>query len=1386
MTPIFKSLEQISTGYTVFEKDQVLTHEQLNSLADYADDQIRLTRVKLLGVGLACGLRVSLANATVSVTRGVGVTTDGDLLYLDADTNYVQFKAYDASYPAYAPLYQNGDINGTKLPAYELLTAGVTDADAHPLSSFTSLTTRNLTAMTALLLMESYVKDDDLCSGVDCDNLGNTALNTAKLILIDTANVAAFLENVPTARSLVASLPFVVPERPVLQPSINTPSGIAGMYRAVCTRVHNNLVTALGGIYTACLPVIGGVFSADPASAWSAKLNQYHTTFATTDGFIQYYYDFLKDVVETYNTFRDLMFEDSSWCSPNAASFPKHLLLGNLATNPQAPDANRTGFYPSPITSRASKELDHARFLLRKIDSLINLFNPAPLSSTKITPSAFEDAALEERAIPYYYPVSSVPFNWSYRLYRRGAEDFSYSYNAGVGYTPHGGAADPFHSQIGPYSFFRIEGHIGRQISAVLADLKLQIKTNNIPIAVRAIMAGSDVTQITVKPVRYTDLHSIHYVLRQDLAYQLDDVTRFSTTFKNKIYAEPATATTSPEDCDCPSIRGLADTTSVDVVNRATAVRAQLDRPYPLYAADATWQDGLKNTMLTAGQFKANLGAVVKTDFTTPYDAIISSPHATLLPLLDGIIKKKDDHENTKLLMSNFIDGNPGIEHYAGVLRGGTFILVYDTNNNVVADFMVPYYIPEQEDATVDEPPIVRPSIKPDYILDNGIKVQPSRTTFVTGKLDAHAASINTTIGTLVDNKLAVHTATLDGKLAVQDQKVDSYSTFQGNYVNLFQSSLGMLGATVPRVDQSKVSSAMDTLTSSDSGLIKAVRDIATGQVDLTAATQNIATGQANLTAATQSIATGTQNIASGQVNLTAATQSIATGTQSIASGQAGLASAVAGIASKDSELTRALQGVATNTGSIAGGQAELTAATQSVAASTQSVADSQAALTAATQNVATNTGNLATSTGTIATNTGTIATNTGTIATSTGTVAANTGTIATNTGTIATSNQSIAASEQSIATSNQAIATSNQSIATNTGTIGTNTGTIATNTGTIGANTGTIATNTGNIAGSTANIATSNQNIATNTGTIGTNTGTIATNTGTIATNTGTIGANTGAIATSADKIATSNQSIATNTGTIGTNTGTIAANTGTIGANTGAIATNTGNIATNTSSIATSNQTIATSNQSIATNTSSIATSNQSIATSESSMVQPMRDMAGNEAGVANAAQNIAAATQALVTGQADLTQAVTDINVGGGGGAGDGGDPAISDEYLSMKVAEVMALARKITVLTRKTADAAEDSLREKYSADEDQAEIDLGDAVCDVIEYFIDNRMQVAAGTDQAKAVDTITPQLIWIGDKPAHDGFRQRMQSLIDRSGDATVTDAANKMMTIVS
>jgi hypothetical protein len=66
MAQILRSLDVISSGYSVFEKDRALTHDQLNSVTDYLDDQSRLTRTNLLGVGIVWGLRVTQQGNNVS------------------------------------------------------------------------------------------------------------------------------------------------------------------------------------------------------------------------------------------------------------------------------------------------------------------------------------------------------------------------------------------------------------------------------------------------------------------------------------------------------------------------------------------------------------------------------------------------------------------------------------------------------------------------------------------------------------------------------------------------------------------------------------------------------------------------------------------------------------------------------------------------------------------------------------------------------------------------------------------------------------------------------------------------------------------------------------------------------------------------------------------------------------------------------------------------------------------------------------------------------------------------------------------------------------------------------------------------------------------------
>ena len=158
---VVRSLDTLADHYAVFEPDQVLTHGQLNSVSDYLDDQLRLGRVLLDGVGLVAGLHVSLqADNTVRISAGFGVSTDGDLMRLGTDTVYDRFRPYDATAAVYPPLHPGE----TMLDLQELVPVGESDVLAVPLANLSG----GLSDKAVLMLMETVVNDPDLCSGTGC------------------------------------------------------------------------------------------------------------------------------------------------------------------------------------------------------------------------------------------------------------------------------------------------------------------------------------------------------------------------------------------------------------------------------------------------------------------------------------------------------------------------------------------------------------------------------------------------------------------------------------------------------------------------------------------------------------------------------------------------------------------------------------------------------------------------------------------------------------------------------------------------------------------------------------------------------------------------------------------------------------------------------------------------------------------------------------------------------------------------------------------------------------------------------------------------------------------------------------------------------------------
>ncbi len=743
MTQVIRSLDEISTLYSVFEKDQVLTHDQLNSIANYLDDQNRLSRVKLLGIGIVCGLAVSLKANVVRVKKGVGISSDGDILYYAQDMRFDQFLLYDESNPAYSPFFAGGDPETGMIKVYELLPKGVTDLRALPLNQFKTQTGNALNNMVALLFMESYVKDDDLCSATDCDNLGKDCVNTIKLLLVDQSDVGQLTEKIETAHQVFEALNEVVAARVPISSSINNYGKLVKRYQATCNTTHAEVIAELAVLSKKGGSFLKAVFDGDPVKRWATSLKKIKASMSdANEKGIQYYYDFLKDLVETLNDFRDSLFGENTVCCPDPLSFPKHLLLGHLAPDADT-NKNRTTFYPSPLVQDQSKQLKHAAFKLQKLDTLIRTFKIPGIGTSplRITPSLFEDQNLETRAMPYYYAVTKqrpIHEHWNYALTARGMAPYNYGYHAAA-YKAQGGAAKPLTSQIGRFSFFRIEGHLGRKVESALSAIENEIQSNNLPFAVRAVFIGNNRGKIVKKPNKpYSDLHRFHYLLRQDLVYQLDEVSQFSTQFKNKVDTAVATniVSNSSDNNDGATVKDIAAGKNMIVSSKTTAAKTKLNLNYVQYQADTSWKSDINDTIKAAGEFKYQLGKVAKTEFTTPFDSLIANRPLQWIDWLDGIIKDKADKADEKLLFSKFISEHPGLEHFGGVTRGGTFILVYDGSSTVVADFMLPYLCCETEEEAPEEPPLEKPTFRPDWVLNNGLQIIPSRNSFVAQKLD--------------------------------------------------------------------------------------------------------------------------------------------------------------------------------------------------------------------------------------------------------------------------------------------------------------------------------------------------------------------------------------------------------------------------------------------------------------------------------------------------------------------------------------------------------------------------------------------------------------------------------------------------------------------------
>jgi hypothetical protein len=504
------------TDYPVFEANQVLTNEHLNRLLTYLDEQNRLTRVTLHGIGVGCGLEVSVVNNTITISKGYGVTSEGYLAFVGTE-DFVADK-----YQAYTVPNEGGDelfVYGN-YSFWELLDKGHNNYDEG-----TALTATFLKGKVVLLFVELLEENLKNCSPNSCDDKGKKVDITLRKLLISEAQlnelnktIADILEKARVRGDFFPDLTARLNLPDLRLPRLDVPATnmvdaqtIFDAYRKILSPkalpvppakiLFERVGSALDEAYTAFKPILPPL----PANHYlsekvkNIKLQYEDTLDDSTVIFSQYFYDFLDDVIQAYDEFRWKAIEFMALCSPPVELFPRHLELGETGKgNFAGKKVHRHYFRPSPALACQKKLGEEVQLLFERLRLMVESFNslalvkaPTTKDSVKITPSKLGDIPLSEKAIPYYYDLKttpSLPASWNNQTTTTGRPKAILGYNVRTEYHLDN---DPrlLNYDLEKYNFFRIEGHLGLEWREVLRDLLNKIKQYRLPFDVVALNA---------------------------------------------------------------------------------------------------------------------------------------------------------------------------------------------------------------------------------------------------------------------------------------------------------------------------------------------------------------------------------------------------------------------------------------------------------------------------------------------------------------------------------------------------------------------------------------------------------------------------------------------------------------------------------------------------------------------------------------------------------------------------------------------------------------------------------------------------------------------------------------------------------------------------------
>lgn len=475
-------LSNISTQYRKFSKGQYIKHPQFNEFLDFFEDQDRLSRVLLQGVGVVCGFEPQLIYANnfiskIQLSQGVAITTDGDLLTLNSKSKekqvnndlyvselktiklenkqYTHFKVYDNSHLKYPHFY---NIN-QQIDLFELATAEEATAGFLPLRNLADIENKCL-----MLYLESYEKEIRPCKGVDCDNHGVQQIRNLKVLLTSTSGASTILKDDkvsqhPVFFNLVEEEKM---ERVILDSDNQTVEGLRNAYARFMT--EENYIPMFKKVDILCGIMNFPLVNKSGFAQTLEELSKQGKNF-------QYAYEVLKDLSQTYTEIAKLLPTSFTKCLPDLQSFPKHILLGKLNQDTKF-DLMRYQFYNSPVLDN-DKATQRLKVLVDRFTYQVLQFKkPASVEGGIVITPSQKMNPLEKKAIPFYYELTdSFLKSWSFDKSgnRKSKSNLSFD-KSKLSSASH--IQNPIGYNIDKNSFYRIEGHQGFEYKSVIKKIK--------------------------------------------------------------------------------------------------------------------------------------------------------------------------------------------------------------------------------------------------------------------------------------------------------------------------------------------------------------------------------------------------------------------------------------------------------------------------------------------------------------------------------------------------------------------------------------------------------------------------------------------------------------------------------------------------------------------------------------------------------------------------------------------------------------------------------------------------------------------------------------------------------------------------------------------------